>query len=424
MKSLIWNLLCIGACGTVLAAPTIEIAREGAQVKVAYTGTLEAADALSGPWMTITNAANPFLEETTSVRRFYRTRENGSIFSSASVLNWTLTGPFQTNFNLAYAGTPDGIFPPKRVKEYFDGQVQMGALQLPVSMRVRGNSSLQECPFPKLKLKVSKENRKGTPFAEAREIKIGTHCAEGGHGNIGRLRDERAAWREALAYEVMDALGFVTPRVRRTVIEYHDTGAPDDFGNSGWTVTRHAFIVEDVELVADKLGGRSLSDQEIGAITNSPFDPQLVLDLKLLHALLGNWDFGLEQGNRGIWNTEVIELTDKHLLPVAGDFDLASFVTESVKPSTPRGYHPELGDVERQVLYTLEEIKAQADEERFTASVARFAERVEEIEAKINTAEIDDDGRLNAHRHVAAFFAALDSVVNGSGGGRSLTEAP
>jgi hypothetical protein len=310
------------------------------------------------------------------------------------------------------------------LKEYFDAQLKMGALQLPVTMRVRGNSSLQECPFPKLKLKVSKENRAGTPFADAREVKIGTHCAEGGHGNIGRLRDERAAWREALAYELMDTLGFVTPRVRRAVIEYHDTGEPDELANTGWTVTRHAFVVEDIELVADKLGGRPLADEEIGAITNSPFEPQLVVDLKLLHALLGNWDFGLEQGNRGIWNTEVIELADKHLLPVAGDFDLASFVTASVKLSTPREYHPELGEVERQVLFTLEEIKAQAGEERFTAALARFAERVEEIEAKINAAEIDDDGRLNAHRHVSAFFAALDAVVNGTGGGKAITEVP
>jgi hypothetical protein len=222
----------------------------------------------------------------------------------------------------------------------------------------------------------------------------------------------------------MDALGFVTPRVRRAVIEYHDSGEQDDLGNSGWTVTRHAFIVEDIELVADKLGGRPLTDEEIGAMTNSPFDPQLVVDVKLFHALLGNWDFGLEQGNRGIWNTEVIELADKHLLPVAGDFDLASFVTESVKLSTPREYHPELGDVERQVLYSVEDIKAQAGEERFTAGIARFAERAEEIESRISNAEIDDDGRLNAHRHVAAFFTALDAVVNGTGGGKSITEAP
>jgi hypothetical protein len=417
MKRLIWSLTAIGVCALSLAGPTIGITREGSRVKIAYRGTLNAANALSGPWIELTNAPNPFIEETGANRRFYRSWENDGIFSSASVLHWTLTGPFQTNFSLAYAGTPDGIFPPKRLKPYFDARVKMGTLELPVTMRVRGNSSLQECPFPKLKLKVSKENRAGTPFSDAREIKIGTHCAEGGRGNIGRLRDERAAWREALAYEVMDALGFVTPRVRRAVIEYHDSGERDDLGSGGWVVTRHGFIAEDIELVADRIGGRPFTAEEIGAITNAPFDPQLVVDLKLLHALLGNWDFGLEPGGRGIWNTEVIEFQDKHLLPVAGDFDLASFVTESVRLSTPRDYHPELDDVERQALYTVETIR-EAGEEEFTAGLARFAEHADEIEGKISAAEIDDAGRLNALRHVAAFFAAVDAVVNGNGGAR------
>ena len=197
MTKLIWSFIGLCLCGSTQAGSTIAITREGARVKIAYSGTLEAADALSGPWTALANVPNPLLEETVGVRRFYRARENDTIFNSAAVLGWTLTGPFQTNFNLAHAGTPDGIIPPKRIKEYFEAQLRMAALQLPVTMRVRGNSSLQECPFPKLKLKVSKENRAGTPFADAREIKIGTHCAEGGHGNIGRLRDERAAWREA-----------------------------------------------------------------------------------------------------------------------------------------------------------------------------------------------------------------------------------
>lgn len=113
-------------------------------------------------------------------------------------------------------------------------------MDLPVTMRVRGNSSLQECPFPKMKLKVSRENRVGTPFETARELKIGTHCAEGGRGTVGRLRDETAAAREALAYETMAVLGFEAPRVRRARIEYRDT-TPGEAGTGvGWQVMRRA----------------------------------------------------------------------------------------------------------------------------------------------------------------------------------------
>src|SRR5262249_12986122 len=163
----------------------------------------------------LTNASSPLLINPAEPGTYYRSSraEDESIFSSRSVLRGVVSGPLQEYFDLAFAGTPDGIFPPHRETPYFDGTLKMGVAEVPVKLRVRGNSSLQECPFPKLKFKVSKENRAGTPFADAREVKIGTHCAEGGRGNIGRLRDERAAFREAVAYEIMELLGFVGPRV-------------------------------------------------------------------------------------------------------------------------------------------------------------------------------------------------------------------
>jgi hypothetical protein len=142
---------------------------------------------------------------------FYRSLEADSIFSESSVVEFSLSGPLQQHFALALAGMPDGIFPPERPKPCFDGVLTLSGRDVPVTIRVRGNSSLQECPFPKLKFKVSRADRGDTPFFDAREIKIGTHCAEGGRGSIGRLCEEAATFREALAYEVMERLGFVSP---------------------------------------------------------------------------------------------------------------------------------------------------------------------------------------------------------------------
>src|SRR5687768_14777570 len=79
-------------------ASDIAISRDGSRVVIPFAGTLESADQLSGPWLALTNVANPFVEEASKARRFYRSREAGSIFSGRSVVNWTLTGPFQTNF--------------------------------------------------------------------------------------------------------------------------------------------------------------------------------------------------------------------------------------------------------------------------------------------------------------------------------------
>jgi len=394
-----------------IVAPTIAISREGARAKITFSGTLQSADAVSGLWNDLVNAASPYYQDMAGTQRFYRTRAPESIFSSSSVIAWTMTGPFQTNFDRAFAGTPDGIFPPVREKPYFDGTLKMTGFELPVSLRVRGNSSLQECPFPKLKLKISRDQRAGTPFFDAREIKIGTHCAEGGHGTIGRLRDETAAFREALAYETMELMGFVAPRVRRARIDYRDTTPTNGTSTAGWQVTRNAVILDDIEVVADRLGGRALDDEEVAALTKANFDEQLITDLQLLHALLGNWDYVLSLDGRGLWNTEVIELESGTLVPVAGDFDLSSWVTEVVRLSAPHDYHPELADVERQARYTVEQIQQRVSGPSFTAASNRFALQRPAIEAQINATQIDEPGRTNALRHLTAFFDALASVT-------------
>jgi len=396
--------------------PSIQIAYEDRKAKITFFGTLLSAESVNGPWATITDADSPYAVDMAGAHKFYRAGSYGtnSIFSSRSLVALKLAGPLQAHFDMAFAGTPDGIFPPVREKPYFDGTLVMPGLVLPVSLRVRGNSSLQECPFPKLKFKVSQENRPGTPFADAREIKIGTHCAEGGRGSIGRLREQIAAFREVLAYEVLELVDFIAPRVRRVRIEYLDTTPPTNSTTTvGWQLTRDALILEDIEIVAGRLGGRALSETEITELGPGAFDAQLVADMQLLHALLGNWDYSLGSDSRGVWNTEVVELNDGsklRLVPVAGDFDLASWVTGIARRSAPQDYHPELGEIERETRYELEQIQQRVAPEMYNTARQRFAEKRGIIEAQIALAKIDEQGRANALRHVSAFYEALGTI--------------
>src|SRR5687768_14424954 len=150
--------------GDLTSAPAIAIEHEAGKVKITFAGVLQSAGAIAGPWTALSNAISPHFPTAAGNQQFYRARDPDSIFSATSVAHFTLIGPFQTHFDLAYAGLPDGIFPPKREKPYFDGMLKLAGFEIPVSLRVRGNSSLQECPFPKLKFKVSREQRAGTPF--------------------------------------------------------------------------------------------------------------------------------------------------------------------------------------------------------------------------------------------------------------------
>ncbi len=399
-----------GATNLANFAPAIALIRDGAGPIITFSGTLQRADSVTGPWADLPAATSPYRPDVATGSRFYRARTPDGIFAAESVVSLAFAAPFQHYFELAHAGQPDGIFPPVREKPYFDGSLVVGGQTIPVSLRVRGNSSLQECPFPKLKFKVSRDNREGTPFAEAREVKVGTHCAEGGRGTIGRLREQAATYRETLAYETMRTLGFVTPRVRRAVVEYIDTTATNLTVDGGWRLSREALILEDIEVLAERFGGRALSDDEAAALTNANFDVQLVTDLRFLHALLGNWDFQLPLDGRGLWNTDVMELPDERLLPVAGDFDLASWVTGEIRLSVPRDYHPELPAVERQARYTLEQIQAEVGRSSFDAARDRFASQRSALESLVASATVDEPGRTNVLQHLTSFFEAMTAV--------------
>ena len=390
---------------------SVVIARAGALVRISFSGTLEVATCVNGPWAPVTNALSPWSVEPAQTQLFYRAMEPvESIFSTPTVMDWVVIGPLQQHFDLAFAGTPDGIFPPKRQKPFFDATLVIPGFELAVTMRVRGNSSLQECPFPKLKVKIHPEQRVATPFADAREILVGTHCADGGRGNIGRLRDERAPFREALVYEAMDLLGFISPRVRRVRIDYRDTTSTNQSSQTGWQLTRHAVVVEDIEVVGERLGGRALDDKEIAALSKANFDAQLLAELQLFHALVGNWDFALSTDGVGLRNTDVLQFSSSKLVPVAGDFDLSSWVTGEVRLTSPRDYRPDLPELERQVRYQLEQIQGREGPERFTAAQERFRECRAAIESLIATADLDEPGRTNASRQLTAFFDGLSAV--------------
>lgn len=95
------------------------------------------------------------------------------------------------------------------------------------------------------------------------------------------------------------------------------------------------------------------------------------------------------------------------LIPVAGDFDLASWVTGRVQDSAPHDYHPELGALEREARYRVETIQREVHPPDFVSARTRFVLAQATIEAEVAGALVDPEGREIAVRHVAAFYDAL-----------------
>jgi hypothetical protein len=66
--------LVIDAYGAVVVDPTISVSKNGASVVVTYTGTLESAAQVTGPWTPVTGATSPLTVSPTEPSRFYRSK--------------------------------------------------------------------------------------------------------------------------------------------------------------------------------------------------------------------------------------------------------------------------------------------------------------------------------------------------------------
>src|SRR5262245_57377032 len=110
--------------------PTLSLTRNGKKVIATYSGTLQAAASITGPWTNVLNATNPYSFSASAPFAAFRTRTSDSVFASSTVVSLSLVAPFQENFELAHAGEPDGIFPPVREKPYFEGTLYMTGLEL------------------------------------------------------------------------------------------------------------------------------------------------------------------------------------------------------------------------------------------------------------------------------------------------------
>lgn len=339
-------------------------------------------------------------------------------YDSREAFRFSLSGALGDAFGAAFAGTPDGIVPPLRKKDPFDGTVAYLDLAnaehtASVVLAVRGNSSLQECEFPKLKFAFdARVDDERDPFLQTREIKIGTHCGEEAtiNGTIGRLRNQDAAWREEVVYQLARALGIVTLQTRPAIIRYTDTSSEPAFESP---LERKAFLLEHIDELARRLGAEALQDPvDCGTDPNAKPDAEAVLRVKFFHAMVGNWDWMLGppemHGCGSIWNTEVLVHPDGTLTLVPADFDLSAFAVGSVRDK----------DTNQFVDVTLERAKVSArgylepslvgeSDKAIAAMKAEYLAKQAALRQLIDDSLMDAKGKASGRLLLDGFFAVL-----------------
>jgi hypothetical protein len=342
-------------------------------------------------------------------------------FSARTPVELSLRGPFGDAFRAAYAGLPDGIFPPVRTKDPFAASLVIaardgGTSAREVSLAVRGNSSLQECGFPKLKLTLGeRETDPAALLFGTKKVKLGSHCGEDEavDGVIGRLRHEKATYREEAVYQLAHALGIVTLATRPALITYTDTESEPAFPSP---ITRKALLLEHIDELARRLGAEALVDPaDCGPDPNARPDPADVLRVRFFHALVGNWDFTLgppESGGCGpLMNTEVLVHADGHLTLVPADFDLAALVVGEVRNPDTNQLEPISAEgARRAVQRDIATYTAGEDAAALSAMRAEYRGQRSALEAVLDASPMDAEGKQGARLLLDAFFAEIEAA--------------
>lgn len=186
-----------------------------------------------------------------------------------------------------------------------------------VQIRTRGNFRLRSstCSFPPLRLNFRKGELYGSVLDGQDKIKLVTHCREGD-------RYEQNVVKEYLAYRLYQ---LVTPRsfrVRMLRVTYVDTSGDQE------TRTRLAFLIEDEEAMAARLGGEVMPDEEQErGIHPAWIITDMALPLTLFEYMIGNTDFSM-YGDRGEppHNAVPVRQGRSRIIPVPYDFDFSGMV--------------------------------------------------------------------------------------------------
>ncbi len=190
------------------------------------------------------------------------------------------------------------------------------SLEVPLQVRTRGRYRLQKdiCSFPPLRLNFQETRPLGTVFDGQDKIKLVTHCND-------RNSFEQNVLEEYLAYRIYNQLSDVSFRVRLAEITYRDSGGGRD------PLTRMAFLIEDDEALAARVGGMAL---DIPGARATDFEAGQMGIMFLFQYLIGNIDWSTANAQ----NLTVVRVGSDHFA-VPYDFDWSGLVDASYVGPSP-----------------------------------------------------------------------------------------
>jgi len=233
---------------------------------------------------------------------------SAALFDGGEMLNVVIEAPMQ---DLSRQRHKRPVFPGRF--QYTDASGTVHDFSVDVS--TRGNSRLDLCDYPQLRITFDQGEIKGTLFEGQNKLKLVRQCTRGRNGKDWLLL-EYGIYR---AYNVVTDYSF---RVRKLTVTYRDSES------SGRERTQVAFFLEDDNAVAKRLNRERVRPPEVKLAQMTPLETTHNL---LFQYLIGNTDFAVKKGPKGegcCHNGRVIAEAGKQkdwvILPY--DFDYAGII--------------------------------------------------------------------------------------------------
>jgi len=235
--------------------------------------------------------------------------ENVSAESAPTPPLFAAEAPLAVTFtaNFSHLRTDKGDAAPWRAATMTYAGADGKPVVVPLKAKSHGIWRLKHCVIPPIRLNFSNKLTKGTLFHDVQKPKMVSVCKD----NDGY---EQLVLKEMQLYRIYQVLTPMSHRVRTLRVAYTDSAS------GKVEATRYAFVIEDPDELADRLGGAMTKTK--GATTDDIDAEPYALAL-LFEYFIGNLDFSFN----GLHNGEVILANaGGPALPVAYDFDYAGAV--------------------------------------------------------------------------------------------------
>jgi hypothetical protein len=174
-----------------------------------------------------------------------------------------------------------------------------------VGVRARGNFRRKNCAFPPIRIRISKEEARGTLFAGARHLKLVLPC------QAARNYQTLVA-KELLAYKLYEAITPYAFKTRLLTLTLTDHDKEKSHTMTG-------FFIEDDDDLADRLGATVVEQERI---VPRVLEDTASLRFDLFQYMIGNTDFA----TTFLHNAKLVKTAEGALIPIGYDFDMAGLV--------------------------------------------------------------------------------------------------